>query len=203
MTNFTEGLYRGLPWEEAIEDAQADESGPQPYLKPGLESYCDPAVAGGGQIYCQVSHAAAHLAFITGSEPTEVFARFDNCGTNVDIYNVLNIKLDDGAMVSLASTGATMPSERTYEVRVYGTEGMLFMDLWKGTMVLHKIGGQVQKHPELAPQDIYPLYAPATNLVDVILGLAENGSPATLGATAMRTIEAACKSASCGRNAIV
>jgi hypothetical protein len=61
----------------------------------------------------------------------------------------------------------------------------------------------VQKHPELAPQDIYPLYAPATNLVDVILGLAENGSPATLGATAMRTIEAACKSASCGRNAIV
>ncbi len=203
MTNFTEGLYRRLPWKEAIQRAQADESSPQPYLTPGLTSYCDPSMAGGGQIYCQVSHAAAHLAFITGREPTEVFSRFDNCGSKVDIYNVLNIKLDDGAIASLASTGTTKPSERTYEVRVYGTEGRLFMDLWKGTMVLHKVDGQVHKYEELAPQDIYPLYAPATNLVDVSLGLAGNGSPATLGATAMRIIRAPCWSASCGQNAIL
>ena len=145
MTNFTDGLYRGLPWEEAIEGAQADESAPEPYLKPGHTSYSDPAVAGGGQIYCQASHVAAHLAFLTGSEPTEVFARFDNGGTGVDVYDVLNIRLDNGAMVGMATTGATMKSERTYELRVYGSDGMLFMELWKGTLEFHDQEGRITR----------------------------------------------------------
>ena len=203
MTNFTDGLYRGLPWEEAIEGAQADESGPQPYLKPGRVSYCDPSVAGGGQIYCQVSHVAAHLAFLTGAEPAEVFARFDNGGTAVDVYNVLNIRLGNGAVVGLTSTGATMRSERTYEVRVYGTEGMLFLDLWKGTFELHGLDGQITGYPPLAPDGIYPDRAPATNLIDTVLGVSRNHSPASLGLTAMRVIEAACQSAASGQNIVL
>ncbi len=203
MTNFTEGLYRGLPWGEAIEGARADESGSQPYLKPGLASYCDPSVAGGGQIYCQVSHAAAHLAFLTGTEPTEVFARFDNGGTSVDVYDVLNIKLDDGAVVGMASTGATMKSERTYEVRVYGSDGMLFMDLWKGILEAHTRDGQITRHPPLTQDEIYPDRAPALNLIDAIIGESENRSPASLGLTAMRVIEAACQSAESGRNVVL
>ena len=96
-----------------------------------------------------------------------------------------------------------MPSERNYEVRVYGTEGMLLMELWKGTMALHRRDGQVRSYPELQPQDIYPMYAPAANLVDVVLGLAENGSPADLGVSAMCVIEAACRSARSRQNIIV
>ena len=203
MTNFTEGLYRGLPWEEATEGAQADESGPQPYLRPGLTSYCDPSVAGGGQIYCQVSHVAAHLAFLADAEPAEVFARFDDAGTDVDVYNVLNIRLDNGAVVGLTSTGATMKSDRNYEVRVYGTEGMLFMELWKGTLELHGLDGQITRYPPLTPEGIYPDRAPANNLIDAILGDAENGSPASLGLSAMRVIEAACQSADSGENVVI
>jgi predicted dehydrogenase len=203
MTNYSEGLYRGLPWTEAIGAARAEESAAEPYLRPGRTSYSDPEVAGGGQIYCQVSHAAAHLALVTSAEPAEVFARFDNAGTVVDVYDTLDIKLDNGALVSMASTGATMKSERTYEVRIYGTEGMLFMELWKGTMEHHDAERRIRRYPRLRPEDVYPHRAPATNLVDAVLGTAENGSPASLGLSAMRMIEAACRSAKTGGNVII
>ena len=200
MTNFSGGLYRSLPWGELFAESTAPESVPDPYLKPGRTSYSDPAVAGGGQIYCQVSHAAAHLKFLTGAEPAEVFARFDNAEAPVDVYDTLDIKLDNGALVALASTGATMLSERNYEIRIYGTEGMLFMELWKGTMVFHDRAGHVSQYPTLTPEEVYPQYAPAENLIDLVRGCGENGSPATLGLTAMRIIEAAYRSAATGEN---
>lgn len=202
MTNFTDGLYRGLPWSEAIAGPEADESGPEPYLVPGQSSYSDPAVAGGGQIYCQVSHAAAHLAFLTGSDPAEVFARFDNGGCEVDVYDVLSCRLDCGAMVSMASTGATMKSERTFEVRVFGSEGMLYMELWKGALEHHDRQGRIRRYPPLGEDEIYPSRAPALNLIDAAMG-AKNLSPASLGLSAMRVIEAACQSAATGQNVIL
>src|ERR1043166_7497 len=61
------------------------------YVEPCKGSYNDPAIAGGGQIYCQVSHAAAYLTFLTGLRAAEVFARFDRDGSPNDIYNALTI----------------------------------------------------------------------------------------------------------------
>ncbi len=66
------------------------------YVEPRLGSYNDPAIAGGGQIYCQVSHAAAYLSFLTGLKPAEVFARFDLAGSRNDIFDVLSIKMENG-----------------------------------------------------------------------------------------------------------
>ena len=51
------------------------------------------------------------------------------------------------------------------------------------------------RYPDLSEADIYPLFAPTENFVDLILGRAENGSPARFGLYAMRIIEAACESA--------
>ncbi len=48
--------------------------------------------------------------------------------------------------------------------------------------------------PVLGDDNIYPHEAPARNLVDAILGKAENISPATHGLAAMEVIEAACQS---------
>ena len=119
------------------------------------------------------------------------------------MYDTLSIKLDDGALVSMASTGATMRSKRTYEVRIYGTEGMLFLELWKGTMEFHDRDGEISRYPNLTDVKIYPSHAPAQNLIDTITGKSENGSPATLGLSAMRMIDGACRSAESGRNIVV
>ncbi|MEX1117356.1 MAG: Gfo/Idh/MocA family oxidoreductase [Terrimicrobiaceae bacterium] len=169
------------------------------YVEPSPGSYNDPAIAGGGQIYCQVSHAAAYITFLTGLRPVEVFARFDYAGSQNDIYNALTVTLENGALVSLASTCATPLAERTYEVRVFGTHGILLLELWKGTAEMISFDGNRVTFPALQSEEIYPEGAPATNFVDAALGLAPNGSDGRLGLAAMEVIEAACLSARSGQ----
>jgi predicted dehydrogenase len=172
----------------------------QVYVEPRPGSYNDPAIAGGGQIYCQVSHAAAYLTFLTGRRPAEVFARFDRDGSPNDIYNALTITMESGALVSLASTGATPLAERNYEVRVFGSQAILQLELWRGTMTLIDFADKRTAFPPLAENEIYPSQSPALNFIDTILGKTPNGSPGDLGLASMEIIEAACESAQTGRN---
>lgn len=203
FTNFSGGLYRARTWKELFAEGGGDASYATPYIAPEINSYSDPLVAGGGQIFCQVSHAAAYLGFLTGSPPVEIFARFDNAELNIDVYDVLSAKLANGCLVSLASTGDTMLSQRQFEIRAYGTEGMLLMELWRGTMEFHSRRGEVTRYAPLNEDQIYPLFDPANNLVDAILGVAPNRSPGALGLYAMRIIESACASARTGKNTLV
>jgi predicted dehydrogenase len=165
------------------------------YVEPGLGSYNDPAIAGGGQIYCQISHAAAYLTFLTGLRPAEVYARFDYAGSVNDIYDALTITMENGALVSIASTGATPLSERNYEVRIYGTEGIVLLELWKGEAVFIPFEGERRVLPPLPPDGIYPDRGPLDNFVDAALGLAPNGSDGRLGFASMQVIGAAVESA--------
>jgi predicted dehydrogenase len=170
------------------------------YVEPCKGSYNDPAIAGGGQIYCQVSHAAAYLTFLTGLRPAEVFARFDRDGSPNDIYDALTIMLENGALVSLASTAATPLTKRNYEVRVFGSKAILQLELWHGAMTLVDFAGKQTDFPQLEENEIYPAQSPALNFIDAILGRASNGSPGELGLASMEIIEAACKSAQSVRN---
>jgi predicted dehydrogenase len=171
-----------------------------PYMQPLAGTYSDPKIAGGGQIYAQVCHVAAYLAFLTGARPCEVFARFHKDGEVVDIYDVINLKMSDSSIVSIASTGATSLDHRDYEIRVYGTHGMLFLDLWHGYMEFVPMSGASNRYPDLPTAEIYPERAPAWNLIDSILDPTRNLAPATLGQAAMEVIEGACQSARNGEN---
>jgi predicted dehydrogenase len=172
-----------------------------PYIEPQPGTYSEPTVAGGGQIYNQVAHVAGYLTFLTSARPAQVFARFHNDGCRLDIFDVLNIELENGCLASIASTGATPLENRLYEVRIYGTKACLFLELWQGTMtVIPRDGSGEKRYPNLAPAEIFPERDPARNLVDSILGLAEPVSPGTLGLASMEVIESACESAFSGRN---
>jgi predicted dehydrogenase len=168
------------------------------YVHPRPGTYSDPKIAGGGQIYTQVSHVAAYLTFLTGCWPAEVFARFHNDGEALDIYDILSLRMTDGSLVSIASTGATSTSRRDFELRVFGTKGMLFMDLWRGQMEFDAMTGERRVYPQLAEKEIYPHMAPAMNLIDSILDPSANVSPAIFGQAAMDVVEAACNSAESG-----
>ncbi|MGN6726135.1 MAG: Gfo/Idh/MocA family protein [Tepidisphaeraceae bacterium] len=187
MTNPIDNLLRGRNTEVT--------HGTGALLTPAKGSYSDPAVAGGGQIYCQVSHAAAYLTYLTGAHVVDAYARFDNSGAAVDLYNVLTLTMSDGSLVSLASTGVTPTTQRHYEVRVFGTNGVLSLDLWQGKMNVATLDGGKTDYAPLAESEIYPERAPANNLIDAALGLDTNQSPGTLGLAAMQVIEAACASA--------
>lgn len=161
------------------------------YMEPNEGSYNDPSIAGGGQIYCQVSHAGAYLSFLTGAKPEEVYAKFDYAGSVNDIYDALTITMDNGVLVTLASTGATPLTIRNYEVRIFGTKAVLLLELWKGEMAYYPFEGEPKDYPPLTPDEIYPDKSPVTNFIDACLGLAVNGSPGELGVAAMEIIEAA------------
>jgi predicted dehydrogenase len=193
MTNPIDKLLRGI-------NTSPTHGMEKVYVEPRPGSYNDPAIAGGGQIYCQVSHAAAYLTFLTSLRPAEVFARFDRDGSPNDIYNALAITLENGALVSLASTGATPLTERNYEVRIFGSQAILQLELWRGTMTMIDFADQRTDFKPLAKDEIYPSQSPVLNFIDVILGKAANGSPGELGLASMEIIEAACESAQTGRN---
>lgn len=202
-SNFTLGLYEGKPWDQVFGRNPTLQNASDPYATPHLKSYCDPAVAGGGQIYCQVSHAAAFLSYMTGGHPVEIFARFADAGTTVDVYDTLNIKYDDGVIASMASTGATMLSDRQHEIRVFGTEGMILIELWKGKLEFHDIDCNVTRYPDLTEEEIYPMLEPTRNLIDSILGKAPNISPATIGLDAMKVISGAVESVRTNANVVI
>jgi len=193
MTNPIDKLLRGV--NTSPTHGMADV-----YVEPRHGSYNDPAIAGGGQIYCQVSHAAAYLTFLTGLRPAEVFARFDRDGSPNDIYNALTITMENGALVSLASTCATPLAERNYEVRVFGSKAILQLELWRGIMTLIDFAGKRTEFRPLAENEIYPAESPALNFIDAISGKAPNGSPGDLGLASMEIIEATCESAQSGCN---
>jgi predicted dehydrogenase len=174
-----------------------------PYMHPREGTYSNPAVAGGGQIYAQVCHAAAYLTFLTGARPTEVFARFHNDGAVLDIYDTLNLRMNDASIVTIASTGATSLERKDFEVRIFGTKGMLFLDLWQGRMEFVPLVGVPSVYPDLEKDAIYPHQAPAMNLIDAIRDPRLNKSPATFGVAAMEVIEAATQSAKSGNNVLV
>lgn len=196
MTNPVSHLLRG-------ENTIPTHGGDVPYLHPNSGTYSDPEIAGGGQIYAQVCHVAAYLTFLTGVCASDVFARFHNDGARLDIYDSLNLRMEDDALVSIASTGATSLNLRTYELRIFGTEGILYMDLWRGMMEFTSMAGEQETYPELDPDETYPHQAPAINLIDSIFDPSCNRSPASLGVAAMEVVEAACISATSGQNVLI
>lgn len=203
FTNTTAGLYRGLPLDKAFGiDAQKH---PErlPYRMPGLSSYSDPAVAGGGHIYTQISHLAALLGFLAASDPVEVFARFDNAGGALDVYDAINVQLANGALASLMSHGAPMPGHAQCDIHIHGTQGAIHLDLHAGHLSFHGADGRRVIYPEVPAGERYPLYAPAQNLADCALGAADNGSPGELGWYAMRVIEASSRSARLRANVVL
>jgi predicted dehydrogenase len=121
----------------------------------------------------------------------------------LDIFNVINIKLRSGCLASIATTGLTPRDRRNHEVRIFGTKGILFLELWQGEMQLLSFVGKTEIFPPLQNEEIYPGHAPAQNLIDCVLNPNLNQSPGTLGAAAMEVIEAACLSAESGRNVLV
>ena len=200
MTDESSSLYRGEPWERFVKEHHDEDYMSGTTIAPQQGSYNDPAVAGGGQIYAQVSHPAAYVSFLTGDRPQQVHAHFDNAGLPVDIYDILNIRMDQGTLVSIASCGSPMGGPRELPITVYGTGGTLKIGLADGTMTVYKPDQPPQSPPGLSDYDIYPRYAPAQNLIDVATGDAPNRSPGLLGLYSMQIIEAACQSARTGQN---
>jgi predicted dehydrogenase len=177
-------LYRGNP--EPYRDVLGYSVNP-----PGLRTYADPEIAGGGQGQTQVTHSAALLFLVTGLKPVSVAAMTEPFELAVDLADAVVTRFDNGAVGSLGSTGSVLPGhEEILEYRIFGSAGHILFDVNEGVAVIHGLHGEVHRLPGLPAEERYPDWAPADNLVDIVLGRGVNGSPAALGVLTVEFVDA-------------
>lgn len=160
-------------------------------------TYNSAEVAGGGQGQTQVSHTSNLLFYITGRRAVEVYAFMSTNGYLVDAYDAIVFTLDNGALGNISSWGTvSYKSAGMHEFRVMGENGLLIMDMAKSKMTVRWQNGETEEYSGTSlegrdkgytsAQDVWPRFAPAQNLVDVILG---KGSPVCTGEHGLYTVE--------------
>jgi predicted dehydrogenase len=173
-------FYRG--------DTTADQEAEGYAVAPNPSTYSDPSIAGGGQGQTQLTHAAALLLFITGLRIQRVTAFTQRLGLAVDVVDAVAARFENGALGAFCSTG-TMESGATprLEYRIFGDRGWVVWDVLTDQATIHGSGSNgTQQLPQPPAGNSYPVYAPAANLVEVVLGTAANESPAE---PALHTVE--------------
>lgn len=167
---------------------------------PGPGTYSDPRTAGGGQGQTQVTHSAALLFHMTGLRPSRVGAVTGSFELAVDLADSVLIMFSNGAIGSLASTGSVLRGQREIlRYQIFGSRGHVLFDVDAGAATIHLQGGEVRPVPVPAVAERHPERLPANNLVDVALGRAVNGSPASIGVLTVEFVDALYRSARDGR----
>ncbi len=195
-------LYRGVDGSD-----NPDLASIFPVTGPG-DVYSDPNRSGGGQGYLQVTHSAALMFFITGLRPVTVQAQMSNLDAPVDVVNAITVRMDNGALATVGSTGRTAAGEGKLDVQVYGDKGCIDLDYISNSGIIRYADGieevlQAGVGADLLGDNpggdfLYPAHAPVANLVDVMLNGGENMSPPDVGWRVVEVLEAAYKSAGQG-----
>lgn len=172
----------------------------QALFQPEKGTWSDPGV-GGGFAHGQLTHAIALLLWITGLEPLEVFAFSRRSETGADLYDAISCRFRNGATGMLGG-GGTMPAGSIYQVdlRLFGSQGMLLLDIERPRLELRRNDGHHQSYSMRDQPGAYNCVEPVHRFVDLVLGKkVENCSPASLGASVVGILEAACRSAASGK----
>jgi len=170
-----------------------------PVTGPG-KSYSDPAISGGGQGHLQVTHIAGSMFYVTDLEPDCVSCFMENWDLAVDLVDTLNLRFEPvNGHAPLGVVGSTgnlgVGDDGQMDVRVYCERGYLHLDQIQGELQVRRHDGTEKHYGALPKAERYPIFATGKNLVDVILGQAENGSPGVIGARVVEVLDAAYRSA--------
>ena len=175
--------------------------------------YSDPERSGGGQGHLQVTHSAGLMHFVTGLRPATVMALMNNLDVKVDVIDAITARMDNGALANIGSTGNSHVSDPgALDLQVNCERGRLDLDFITGAGQIRHADGSAEFLERLdtaevppgadQPDELYPLFATATNLVDVITGKSPNGSPAEIGWRTVELLDAAYRSAALGGQAV-
>jgi len=185
-----------------IEFYRGNESAYQPVFGwtvsgPG-DVYARPELSGGGQGHLQVTHSSGLMFFVTGLRAARVSMLMNTFGLPVDLVNAMTVEFEGGSLGSVASTGnVPVGDPGRLDLHVYCEDGYLLLDAIRGVLVIHSNDGQVVED-RLDPEDTYPRFDTAANLVDVCLGTAKNGSSGEVGLRSVEMLDAAYRSADRG-----
>ena len=166
--------------------------------------YADPKLSGGGQGHLQVTHSAGALFFVTDLRADVVTSFMQNFDLLVDVADAIAVRFEPvsngyapvGVLGSTANIG--LGDSGHLEVQIYCEQGRIVLEEIQSTLYVRKHDGAEQRFGPLPADQRYPMHAPANNLVDIILGRGENGSPAETGVRVVELLDAAYRSAEKG-----
>ncbi len=150
----------------------------------------DAAANGGGFFADGGAHVLEACLWLADSPASTVFALMDS--PEADLYTALNLRLESGALCSLACVGDT-PTPRDFGFHLYGTTGAIHMR-W-GHLTLER----ELRDPQTFDNTTMPFMGSApANFIDVILGRDQPRATARHGLRQVAAMEAAYRSARTG-----
>jgi predicted dehydrogenase len=169
------------------------------FFKPEVKTWSDPN-QGGGFVHGQLTHALGLLLWITNLEAAEIFAFSSASRSGADLYDAISCRFRNGAIGMLGGAG-TMPPRSTYQVdiRVFGSEGMLLLDIERPRLEIRRNDGRNYSVPVNHEPGEYTCEEPLFRFIDLFQGKdVENCSSASLGARVVAILDAGLRSAKSG-----
>jgi predicted dehydrogenase len=142
-------------------------------FRPPPSTWATPGGAG-GYGWGQLTHALGLLAFVSNElRPSEVTALAGLSPAQVDYYDAAILRFVNGA-TGVVSGSATVPKGRPFQldIRLFGTEGMLLLDVERERLTLRRHDGDGESLSlaagDGAPEGVDPVH----RFVDLCLGRA-------------------------------
>ena len=177
MATFTFDLFGGLGLKEASDHM----------FQPNKSTWADPDNAG-GYGWGQLSHSLGLLFRLVDLEPATVYALNTKSVANVDLTNSAVMTFKNGAHATISGS-ALVPKHCSYQldIRIFGTEGMLLIDMERSRMELRRFDKD-DVILDLAPDaGQYMAVEPIHRLAEVCQGTAKTIE--ANGLVGMRAIE--------------
>ena len=169
-------------------------------FRPPPSTWADPARAG-GYGWGQLVHALGLLFRVTDLEAEAVFANTGRSPAGVDYYDAAVVRFAGGATASMSGS-STVPKHRGFQIdlRIFGTEGMLLLDIERERLELCRRDGRDEIVALAAGDGAYECVEPLRVFVDICRGLhPENPATGIVGLRAVEVLEAMYRSAASGR----
>lgn len=152
--------------------------------------------SGGGFAHGQLSHALGLLFWLTDLRASSVRAVTGNAPSGIDLHDAATVRFENGATGILSGSCAVPPGHGfEVDIRIYGTEGSVLLDIETERLTLKLPGGDGETAQVPKGAWKYSCEGPANMLVDLALGHGANHSPGHVGARAVETLHALIASA--------
>jgi predicted dehydrogenase len=172
-------------------------------FQPDPKTWADPQIAGGGYGYAQLSHSTGMLLWLTGLIPQSVHALMTAPDSRVDLYDAISVRFREGAIGTVSGAGTIPPAgEARFQVdlRLFGSEGMLLLDLERARLELRRYDGRSESVPLAADAGTYTCEGPPNNFIDLVLGKTTiNYAPGEAAMRSVLLLDAAYRSAASGK----
>lgn len=157
--------------------------------------------AWGGYGWGQLVHLLGGVFYVTDLEPRQAFAFVGRSQLGADLFNALSLQCAKGETVAI-SGAATVPAGKPFQldIRVYGTDGMLLLDVERERLVLERMDGTGDSFAIAPGAGAYACIEPINRFVELCKGKkVENAADATVGGRAVGVVSAMLRSAQSGR----